>query len=247
MPDITTEFVVVPGQANTSLVQIPGFGPGGVPTTPFLAGILTAITDNGLANTPGTTALPPPNNIQFTDLTVNVSGAIPGDAFKGTTPGITAQFLDLTPDNMLLTALSPDTFMRSDTGNDLLVASAGRNILSGGSGVNVFVGGSGTDTFLADATTASTADTFLNFHSGDDLAVIGNTVAAGGFSTTDFQFSVADTLNGLEIDAVPAAAPGVVAASIILPGHTISDIGTKLSIGLSQTADARTLLFVHGN
>ena len=56
-----------------------------------------------------------------------------------------------------------------------------------------------------------------------------------------------DTLNGLEIDALPTAAPATVAASIILPGHTVSEIGTKLSLGLSQTADAKTFLFVHGN
>ena len=143
-----TEFQPVPGQANTTLVQIPGpatlaptLAPAATPATPFLASIQTAIADNDAANTPGTTALPAPNNIQFTDLTVNVSSATPGDAFKGTTPGITSQFLDLTPDNMLLTSLNPGTFMRSDTGNDILLASNGPNILSGGSGVNLFVDG----------------------------------------------------------------------------------------------------------
>lgn len=255
MADIPpTAFVPVPGQANTTLVQIsgpatlaPALAPAAPLATPFIPTIQTAIADNDAANTPGTTALPPPNNFQFTDLTVNVSLETAGDTFKGTTPGITAQFLDLTPDNLLLTALNPNVFMRSDTGTDVLIAQSGRNILSGGSGDNLFVGGSGTDTFLADATTASTADTFFNFHSGDDLAVIGAAVAAGGFSSTDYHFSLADTLNGLEIDAVPLGAPATAAASIVLPGHTVSEIGSKLSLGLSATSDGRTFLFVHGN
>jgi len=242
--------VPVPGDATTTLIQLPP-APGAPPVinnlvapqvaTTFLADIKTAIADNDKANTPGATALPtPPDNFHFTDLTVGVSGTIPGDTFLGTTPGITAQFLDLTPDNLLINSLSPGTFIRSDTGNDLLVADSGRNILSAGSGDNVFLGGTGRDTFLADATTVSTADVFLNFTSGDDLAVL-------GLNKTDFNFFVADTLNGIEVDALPTNPANKIAASVILPGHTISEIGTKLSLGLSQTADKQSFLFIHGN
>src|ERR1044072_9444486 len=137
MADIpTTAFVPVPGQPNTTEVQLNAGGPQQnlvapnlVPVT-FLTDITTAIADAKKVEAGGGTALPPPNNFHFVDLTVNVPGDVTGDKFTGTTTGITAQVVNLTPDNPLIQGLDPNLFMASGTGDDLLIASGGRNMLA---------------------------------------------------------------------------------------------------------------------
>ena len=130
-------------------------------------------------------------------------------------------------------------------GIDALAVSSGQTALYytmlnvAESGQNMFLGSSGHDTFLADATTASTSNVVSNFHAGDDIAVI-------GLTATDFKFSATDTLNGLEIDAVPANATTKTAATVVLPGYTLNDIGSKLSLGLI-TADGKSFFFMHAN
>ncbi|MFO1023557.1 MAG: hypothetical protein U1E70_00115 [Acetobacteraceae bacterium] len=206
------------------------------------------------ANTPGNTALPPPNNFRFFDETVSVGGSVPGDAFKGaaSVPGITGQFIDLTPDVLGIAALTPNQFLKSDTGNDTLSVVGGRNILSGGSGGNLFIGGVATvtnvngtptlqpsvDTFVSSATGAAAASAIINFHSGDDAAMLGVNAA--------YTFKFLDTAFGLELDAIPPATGGN-AAAIVLQGYSTADIGTRLSFGISVAGDGTNYLFVHGN
>lgn len=235
----------VPGQPLTQvLTLIPNLVAPPAGSANFIAAtIQQAIASNEAANTPNTVALSPPNSFAFTDLTVNVSSVTPGDQFKGTTPGVTGQFLDLRPDNMLIQGLGANTFMRSDTGNDLLIASSGRNILSAGSGINTMLGGSGQDTFLADASKASASETVLNFGATDDAALLGVSLAA-------FTFSITDVLTGLQITATqttPAAGVAPIIGQITLPGFTEADIGTSLSVGLSSGVDGTPFLFVHHN
>ena len=235
----------VPGQPATQILTLtPGLVAPPAGSANFVAAtIQQAIASDQAANTPNTTPLNPPNNFAFTDLTVNVSSATPGDQFKGTTPGITAQFIDLTPDNLLIQGIGANTFMKSDTGNDLLTASSGRNILSAGSGINTMLGGSGQDTFLADASKASASETILNFGATDDAALLGVSLAS-------FTFSITDALTGLQIRATettPAAGVAPIIGQITLPGFTEADIGTRLSLGLSSGIDGAPFLFVHHN
>lgn len=246
--DVTSLFVPVTTDPGQPIIQIANPNPPVVglvapPAIDFksvVATIQSVINSDKAANTPGTTNLPAPNNFAFTDLTVNVSNNTPGDAFKGTIPGITAQFIDLTPDNLLIRAISPNVFMRSDTGNDLLLAAGGTNILSAGSGVNSYLAGSGSDFLLADASKASTSETVLNFGSGDNAVIT-------GVSTSDFKFSIKDTPLGMEIDATPVLATNPISAQITLPGFTVADFGTKLSLGLSSNVDGTSFVFLHGN
>ena len=73
----------------------------------FLNDIKTAITDAEKVEAGGGTALPPPNNFQFVDLTNGTVGSTPGDKFGGTTAGINAQFIKIpTSDNWLVDALT---------------------------------------------------------------------------------------------------------------------------------------------
>jgi hypothetical protein len=205
------------------------------------AWIQNAFESDRLVNTAGNTAAAPPDNFHFVDYTVNVRASIPGDVFKGVTPSIAFQFLDLTPDNLGITALSPSVFIKSGSGNDVLVADSGRNILSADSGLNMMVGSTtGKDTFLADASTANATASILNFHTGDDAAIL-------GLNASDFTYTLKDSVAGLEIAATPATLTGKISAEIVLPGFTVSDIGTRLSLGVSSTNDGKSFFFVHGN
>lgn len=246
-----TQFTPVPtttpGQPVTDILNLSPVKQGLVPNVApavdanaITATIRTAIADDKAASTPGHTAAPAPDNFHFTDLTVNVSGSVPGDVFTGSTPDIKAQFLDLTPDNLAITGLTPGLLMDSGSGNDILVASSGRNILSANSGFNTYAGGAGQETFLADASSASVVANVLNLGSGDDLAIT-------GINIKDFAISFKDTAIGLEIDASPTAPDSKIAAAMVLQGYTANDLGSKLTLGVSTTTDNTSFLFVHGN
>jgi hypothetical protein len=251
MPDIIIQptsliDVATTAQAGTKLISLPAgqqVAPPPPPDVTALNKIITdiqgAIADDKLANTAGNTAAPPPDNFRFTDLTVNVSGTTPGDVFKGTTPDVKFQFIDLTPDALQITAVSPNVFIKTDSGIDLLVANAGRNIVNAGGGVNTIAAGTGHDTILADATTGSAIASILNFGPGDDAAVL-------GVNATDFTFTLRNSLFGLEVDANPiAGSPAKNTAEILLQGYSTANIGSKLSLGISSTADGTSFLFVH--
>jgi hypothetical protein len=231
----------IPGQTISLIARVDPAAPPLLPETinSIAQTVQQAIASDLAANTSGTTPAPPPNNFAFTDLTVNVSGEITGDLFKGSTPGVAAQFIDLTPDNLMIQARGPNLFVKSDTGNDALIASSGRNVLSAGSGVNLMIGGSGQDTFMADASKASASETILNFGSTDDVAML-------GINLTDFSISLADTAAGLQIGASPLQAANPIRALIDLPGYKIADFTTnKLSIGIGSTVSGTSFLFVH--
>ena len=253
-PSLITDLTptVTPGQPAVKLINLP-LPPGLVgPPLPNVAavnsvvvGIQAAIAADALANTPGTTPAPAPDNFRFTDLTVNVSSTTPGDVFKGAVaaPEVKTQFIDLTPDTLNITAVSPNVFIKTDSGNDIVAANSGRNILSVGGGINTTIGGTGHDTTLADATKGLTFASLLNFGSGDDVAML-------GVNATDFTFTLTDSLFGLEIDANPnPVAPGATprnAAEIVLQGYRSADIGTKLTLGISTSVDGATpFLFIH--
>ena len=247
----TTAFVTVPtttpGQPPTQLVNLtppglvapPALDAAAVNTT--VAGIQASIAADKLANTPGTTPAPPPDNFRFSDLTVNVSSTTPGDVFKGAlaVPDVKFQFIDLTPDTLEIAATSPNVFIKTDSGNDILAANGGRNILDAGGGINTMIGAAGHDTFLADATTGLTFASLLNFGPGDDVALL-------GIDAKNFTFTLTDSLFGLEIDANPVAG-GVAknAGELLLQGYSSADIGGKLSFGVSATTDGTAFLFVH--
>ena len=243
----TSVAATTPGQPPTLVINLVPMqnlvAPPAGPINTIAATIQLAIADNAKTNTPGSTPLPLPNNFGFTDLSVGVSSETPGDQFKGATPGITAQFLDLTPDNVLIRGINEGLFMRSDTGNDILTAVAGRNILSAGNGINTFVGGSGQDTFLADAAKASASEALLNFGAGDDAVLTGVSTAI------DF-FTIADTQTGLQIKATqvtPAPGADPIIGQMTLQGFKATDIGTTLTLGVSTTVDGTPFLFAHHN
>ena len=232
--------------------------PAALTLTAPVATIDEAIGNLSAANTPGTTVLPAPANVHFFDGTVSVPGDVTGDVFKGTTLGVTGQFLDLTPDNLGITLLKPNFLIASGSGSDTLIANGGRNILAGGSGTDIYVGGvqqttvtpatatapevdkvlASKDTFLADLSAGKTDATIFNFHSGDDAALI-------GVDAKNFALSFTDTAAGLVLTASPTA-PGHNGATLTLPGYATTDIGGKLSFGIDAVGGG-TYAFVHAN
>ncbi len=62
------------------------------------------------------------------------------------------QFIDITTDNLNITANVPNSFIHSGAGEDAIDVSKanGTNVLDGGTSSNFLVGGSGTDTFFVD-------------------------------------------------------------------------------------------------
>jgi hypothetical protein len=245
-------FKTVPGTTGTLVQLNPVMGlvaPDLTPFTGVIGNIQNTLTDTATAATG--TALPAPatpNNISFTDQTVNVSNVEPSDLYHGTLlTDVKIQFIDGTPDNMLVTALSPSVFIKTGTGNDVLIGLSGHNVLDGDGGFNTFVAGSGPDTMITDASTASAAMLVHNMGSGDDAVL-------KGIDASNFTFSLQDVLGGLLIDAAhnPAALPVIggtplPSGEMFLEGFKTSDIGGKLSLGIGQSSDGKTsFLFAHG-
>ena len=184
----------------------------------------TAIDADRAANAPGATPLGPPPNVAFTDLTVNVSGTVTGDAFHGELADIKSQFIDLTPDNLLVQATTPGAFLNTGGGNDVLIAQGGHNILDGGSGQNLFVGGSGQDTFIQDLTKAGGSATVLNAHAGDTIVLeIGD--------ASNFIESLDDTPAGLQLTLAGTGALAARSTELVVPGFKVADLGPKFTIG----------------
>ena len=108
------------------------------------------------------------------DNTKHAGSIITMQPYTGSVAGITSEYISVSPDNLILTALGPNVFIYGGTGEDVIAAQSGRNVLDGGSGSNFLVGGTGTDTFYVDAvSSAFTWSTIVNFHHTDDVTIWG--------------------------------------------------------------------------
>ncbi len=111
-------------------------------------------------------------------LTSTISGApnstldVAGEAYTGPVNYLQSQFIYAGIDSINLTALVPDAFLRSGSGEDALAAMSGRNVLDGGTGSNFMTGGSGTDVFFVVAGGGTdTWSTVNGFKSGDEVTM----------------------------------------------------------------------------
>jgi hypothetical protein len=98
---------------------------------------------------------------------------------------LTNQYINITPDNLNVTPLVPNTYTQTGSGNDLIfLNSNGSNTVDAGSGTNNIFGGSGKDAFeiLGNQVGSSVFDIINNFHPGDLVTVYGATF--GSFSST---------------------------------------------------------------
>ncbi len=159
------------------------------------------------------------------DTTKGSTTAVQATPYSGPVAGIDYEYINITPDNLNITASVPNVFIRSGSGMDALsVAGAnGNNVLDGSTNSNFLVGGTGDDTFFLDDRNASapTFSTIVNFHAGDTATVWGvdatdfslsllNNEGAAGYTGLDFLFT----------------APGHQAASFVLAGFSSADVAS---------------------
>jgi probable HAF family extracellular repeat protein len=225
----------VPGSIQTAVTGIANDG--------TLIGFYTSASgqeSNFMASPSGYPALgnqiDPWGNVTLFDVTTGQAAVLANDAYTGPVGGLTSQFINITKDNINLTAQVPNTFLHSGSGDDALNVSAcnGNNILDGGTGSNFLVGGSGNDTFFTDDRNpaADIWSTLVNFHAGDTATVWG--VTANDFATSLVDNQGAAGYKGLTLHITAADRP---TASVTLTGYSTADIGQRLSISYGVSPD----------
>lgn len=222
--------------------------------------IALTVADGGQTATDTTTTvieqlppLPPPGNFAVSDQTTGQVTAVNGSPYSGPVAGLAQQLIEVTPDNLNITAKVPNVFIHSGAGTDALNVSAvnGNNILDGSTGSNFLVGGIGLDTFFLDDRnlTADVYSTVVNFHAGDNATVFGVTAAD--------HVSIQDNLGAVGAKGLTYtfSAAGKPNASIVIAGYSTSDLTNgRLAVNFGSNADlpgqpgsGGPYLNIHGN
>jgi phospholipase/lecithinase/hemolysin len=157
--------------------------------------------------------------------------------YTGPVAGLQEQYINVTPDNLNITASTPNWFIHSGSGTDAIDVSraGGTNVLDGSTGSNFLMGGSGNDSFFLDdrRPAADVFSTVAGFHAGDNATVFGvnpsdfiltmlDNQGAAGFTGLDFAFT----------------APGHANANIVLAGYSAADLSNgRLTTSYGTTSD----------
>jgi len=159
--------------------------------------------------------------------------------YSGPVAGVTSEYVNITQDNLNITATTPNWFIHSGSGEDAIQVLSGTNVLDGGTGSNFLVDGTGTDTDYVDDRNAPSPiwSTVLNFHSGDNATVFGITQAGFTITTLDNQGAVGST--GLTFNMAKAGQPD---ARITLAGYSTADLTSgKITMSFGTTTATATL------
>ena len=99
--------------------------------------------------------------------------AVNGTAYHGPVAGVANEYIQVTPHNLNVVALSDNVFICSGSGDDALWARAGYNVFDGGTGSNFLTAGNGRDTFFSHVNGGTDIwNTVVNFRPGaDDLTI----------------------------------------------------------------------------
>jgi len=200
--------------------------------------------------TPTPTPVPTPSwlpplgsdNFSVSDQSGQFAGdkwQVQGTPYSGPVAGLTSEFIAITPDNINITAETPNSFIGLDggTGEDAIDVSHanGNNVLNGSTGSSFLYGGSGDDTFFVDDRNppagSSIWSTVVGFHSGDNATVWGVTPNDFDLSWVDGQGAAGYT--GLTLHAT---GPGKPTASLTLTGLTSADMSNghlAISFGIT--------------
>jgi plastocyanin len=199
------------------------------------------------------TAVPLPiRNFAITDTTTGVATTSAGTAYSGPVVGLQNEYITVTTDSLAITAITPNTFIHTGSGDDAIDVShvSGTNVLDGSTGSNFLVGGAGFDTFFVDDRSPSSAiwSTVSNFHSGDAATIFGITQSDFSLQWVDGQGA-----NGYTGLTLHVTAAGVPTASLTLAGFTTADLTDgRLSVSFGSTAAfdgvaGSTYMNVHAN
>lgn len=192
-------------------------------------------------------APPPVNRFQLTDTTTGVSSNAAGDAYVGPVAGLQNQYIYLGADNVNITAVTPNSFIRGGPGTDAIDVSkaGGANVLDGSTGSNFLVGGQGSDTFFVDDRIAASDiwSTVVNFHAGDAATIFGVTSTGFALDYEDGQGAAGAT--GLTLHAIASGKP---IASLTLAGYSKADMDSgRLGISFGTEPNGDAYMFIKGN
>lgn len=187
--------------------------------------------------------LPPaPPSLAVLDTTTGQTATGNGLPYSGPVVGLQSEYVNLTSDNINISASTPNWFLHSGSGDDAIAANSGTNVLDGGTGSNFLTGGTGTDTFFVDdrAATADIWSTVVGFHVGDAATIWGVTPQDFGLTWADGQGAVGFT--GLTLHAT---APGRPTASLTLAGYNSADLSNgRLAVSFGNV-DGNAYMYVH--
>jgi hypothetical protein len=211
-------------------------------------GILTG-ADGAL---PGIVQIDTTNLLYVNDLkTKTVNAYTVGVPYTGTVPGILHQYVPTTTDPLEVITSSPDWYIMTKPGNDVIDVSrgGGNNILSDSTGFSFLTGGSGDDTFITNDTTltATTWNTISGFHAGENATIT-------GLSLSDFTMTYTNTMPGalgLTFDFIQNKTN--INAFVTFAGYSAADyLDGRLSVSFgtiakTSTTPATPYMLVHGN
>jgi V8-like Glu-specific endopeptidase len=240
---------VVGSNGQPEVVGLVSSADGGVGSAGFFSLITTATVNHieaWIAQDQAAMAAP----LRVEDITTGQSITAAAQTYVGPVSGLQQQFIDITPDNLDITATTPNWFIASGAGNDAIAVSSGTNVLDGGTGSNFLTGGIGDDTFFVDdrGAVAETWSTVNDFHPGDAATIWGITPSDFDLSWVDGQGAAGYT--GLTLHATAA---GVPTASLTLAGFTgaaLADGALTVSFGdttASNGLPGSTYMYIRAN
>jgi len=195
---------------------------------------------------------PPASNFLIENQSNHQQSNAQGDNYTGLLHSLDWQLIMASSDNLNITAMVPNVFMKSGSGFDALDVSHvnGNNVLDGSTGSNFLVGGTGHDVFFLDDRNlvSDVYSTVVNFHAGDDITVWGVNSTAFKVSTENNQGAV--NAKGLTYHFTATSKP---TASVVIAGFSSSDLTNgRLTASYGRTNDSpgqpgTQYLNIHGN
>jgi V8-like Glu-specific endopeptidase len=202
--------------------------------------------DASAPSAPSAPSMPSAPSLAVLDTTTGQAVAATAQPYTGPVAGLQEQYINVTSDNLNISAGTPNWFIHSGGGNDAVAVNSGTNVLDGGTGSNFLVGGSGTDTFFVDdrAQAADTWSTLSGFHAGDAATIWGVTPSDFSVRWVDGQGASGHT--GLTLHAAAAGKPN---ASLTLAGYASADLADgRLSVSFgTDAASGSAYMYVHGD
>ena len=178
----------------------------------------------------------PTNTVSRIDISNAVGTAfhVVGNGFDdaGFGTGVKWQFLYGTvADNLIVSAETPNVFINTGSGNDVLAGLSGNNVLDGGSGRDTYYSGTGgSNIFIGDMRSGHPATMQINnMHSGDTAVML------GGVNSIEEAFQN----GGLDVEYKDAG--GAVLGQITVLGSVVG----SLQIGAATSSTGIHFQFVH--
>ena len=195
---------------------------------------IAALAEQDLSGTPVLTV---------TNASTGQAVAAAGQVYTGPVIGPLQQYVNITPENLNITATTPNWFLQGGSGLNAITAAGGTNVLDGDSGSSFFTGGSGTDIFYVDARTATAASwsTITNFTAADSATLWG--VAASDFTLTWLDGQGAAGFTGVTL---AASAAGKSSVALTFTGFTLADVTSgRLSVASGSDAAGGVYTTIH--